>query len=104
MEKIKAKHTVGDPIHVKFYYADERACLIYYGGVTGVRLHDGSLFPDQILYDVYLKQADAPHIRISNLPKGFVMAGGPEKEDEEDSAEQTSLLPALGEMLKPEES
>lgn len=85
MENEKAKHTVGDPIHVKLFYYDDRASMTFYGGVTGVRLHSGETWrPDRILYDVYLEQADAPHIRISNLPQGFVLAGLPPAEPEEE--------------------
>jgi len=79
---IKAKHTVGDAIHVKILYKDDRASRRYCGHVLAVSLHSGSHFPDRILYDVYLEQADAPHVRIQNLLEGFVLAGGPEIEEE----------------------
>lgn len=82
METVKAKHTVGDPIHVKILYADDRACLVFYGEVTAARRHQGEVWSNQILYDVTLGQAGGPDIVITNLPKGFVLAGGPEIDEE----------------------
>ena len=79
----KAKHTIGDPIHVKMHYKDDNLSLVYYGTVTGARLHRGPLFPDRILYDVSLKQTAAPPVRIENLPEGLIMAGAPEMEEED---------------------
>lgn len=82
----KAKHTVGDPIHVKLGYMDNEVAEVsmrYYGVVTAARLHSGTVFPDRILYDVSLEQRDAENIIITNLPKGFVLAGGPEVEGNE---------------------
>lgn len=110
METVKAEHAVGDRIHTKLYYADDRACLVYIGTVVAARLHKGEFFPDRILYDIELEQADAPPVLITNLTKGFVLAGGDEVFDPETGAyigddareKKESLLPALGEMLKPE--
>lgn len=90
MDTKKAEHTVGDDIHVRLFYADDRACMSFYGKVEGARLHPGKMWPNQILYDVWLEQADAPHIRMSNLPKGFVLAGGPPVEAEEEVIEETA--------------
>lgn len=83
MQTVKAKHTVGDSVHVKLYYADDRAQMKFYGEVTAANLHLGIHFPDRILYDIYLEQADAPHIRIQNLPEGFILPGGPAIETEQ---------------------
>ena len=88
MEKeiIKAEHAVGDRIHAKLYYADDRASLLHLGHVIASRHHKGALFPDRILYDVELEQADAPPIVVTNLPRGFVLAGGEEMFDPETGA------------------
>jgi hypothetical protein len=88
MEKeiVKAEHTVGDRIHTKLYYADDRVCLVYVGTVINARLHKGKSFPDRILYDIELEQADAPPVQITNLTKGFVLAGGDEVFDPETGA------------------
>lgn len=83
-ETVKPKHSVGDPIHVKLFYADDRAMFVHYGIVAGVQPHAGTYpFRDTILYDVFLEQTDGPQIRICNLREGFVMAGGPELYDNE---------------------
>ena len=89
METIKAKHKVGDHIHVRLYYADDRAMFTHYGDVTGARLQKGTgLFLDRILYDLEMEQADGPNIIISNLSHGFVLAGGPEIEEEKNKLEE----------------
>lgn len=84
METVKAKHTVGDQVHVKILLKDDRACMPHYGEITGARLHPGVNFRDRILYDLWLEQADAPHIRIENMPEYFVLAGGPPDEPAEE--------------------
>lgn len=85
METVQAKHAVGDAIHVKLFYADDRASFKHYGVVLDSRLNRGSgTFRDTILYDLSLEQTDAPPIEIKNLRQGFVMAGGPELEDNEE--------------------
>ena len=88
MEKeiLKAEHAVGDRIHAKLYYADDRVSLVHLGHVIASRLHKGILFPDRILYDIELEQTDAPPIIITNLTKGFVLAGGEEMFDAETGA------------------
>lgn len=105
---LKAEHTVGDRIHAKLYYADDRVCLVYLGNVVASRLHKGKEFPDRILFDIELQQVDAPPIIITNLTKGFVLAGGEEVFDPETGAyigenryENSSLQPAVGHIPKP---
>src|ERR1041385_5448229 len=46
MEKeiLKAEHAVGDRIHAKLYYADDRVSLVHLGHVIASRLHKGILF------------------------------------------------------------
>jgi len=85
-EILKEEHAVGDRIHAKLYYADDRASLIYLGRVIASRLHKGAFFPERILYDVELEQTDAPPITVTNLTKGFVMGGGEEMFDPETGA------------------
>lgn len=81
METVKAKHTVGDEIHVKLFLHDDRASLNFYGRITGSRLHKGTHFSDRILYSVEVDQSDAPPIEITNLPTGFIGVGGPKIEE-----------------------
>jgi hypothetical protein len=110
METVKAEHTVGDRIHAKLYYADDRSCLVYLGNVIRSTLHKGVHFPDRVLYDIELEQADAPPIVITNLTKGFVLKGGEEVFDQETGAyigedprekKGSGLLPAFEQLLKP---
>jgi len=98
MGTIKAKHTVGDAIHVKLFYQDSRCSMTHYGEVTSVHLHHGSFFPDRVLYDIWLEQADAPCIKISDLPHGFVLAGGPPEEAEEHYIAEKDTLERMNEM------
>lgn len=82
METRKVKLSIGDEIHVKILLADNRCCVKYYGRVLDERVHPESLFPNRIYYEVELDQIDAPPIRITNLPQGLVLAGGPEMDEE----------------------
>jgi hypothetical protein len=77
----KAKHEVGDGIHVKLLLSDDRCCMAHYGTVTDVRIHQGAIWKDRVLYNVHLEQADAPDIIIQNLPHAFTIAGDPEESD-----------------------
>lgn len=99
MEIIKAKHTVGDAVHVRLLSFDDKFTMPYYGHIINARFHKGEHFSDRVLYDVTVGQADAPDIQIINLPHAFIRPGGPEFEEHEPE----SLLPALGEILKPEQ-
>ena len=85
METPKAAHTIGDAVHVKFYFKDDRCLMAHYGVVTGAHLIHGSLFPDRVLYDVSLEQADGPNIKIQDLPAWFVLAGGPKEPEMEET-------------------
>ena len=98
MDILKAKHKIGDPIHVKLYFADDRATMTFYGGVIASRIQKHSLFADRVHYDIYLEQTDAPPIRIENLSEGFVLAGGAPQESEREEG----LFSTLGEILKPQ--
>lgn len=98
--EITAKHTVGNAIHVKIFYRDDNVSFRHYGHVTGSCFRKGKIFRDRIFYDLALEQAEGPDILIQNLPEGFVLAGGPEIEDENGNVKE-SLLPVLGELTKP---
>lgn len=101
MDILKAKHKIGDPIHTKLFYADDRASMTFYGTVTASRIEKHSLFADRVHYDIYLEQADAPAIKIENLPEGFVLAGAPPAEYEASEGAEDGLFQNLDEILKP---